>query len=78
MGNNIRTPKTKYFGHGSVSFYVKDKQVYYKVWLWLHDGTTHFLYKDAKFEGITLEQILDEVKSHSFTSVEVENWILNY
>ena len=75
MGNNIRTPKTKYFSHGSVSFYVQDKQIYYKVWLWLHDGTTHFLYKDAKFEGITVDEIIAEVTRQSFTSTveEIEN-----
>ena len=70
MGN-IRTPKTVYFKQGSLSFYVKDKQIYYKVWLWLHDGLTHFLYKDAKFEGITVTEILQEVQSHSFSSVGV-------
>ena len=34
MGN-IRTPKTKYFKNGVVSFYVMNKTIYFKVWLWL-------------------------------------------
>ena len=70
MGNIIRTPKTKYFSHGSVSFYVQDKQIYYKVWLWLNDGTTHFLYKDAEFEGITVDEIIADVTRQSFTTVK--------
>ena len=71
MGNNIRTPKTKYFSHGSISFYVKDKQIYYKVKLWNDKGTLQILYKDAKFEGITVDEIIAEVTRQSFTTVEV-------
>ena len=79
MGN-IRTPKTRYFKHGSVSFYVKDKQVYYKIKLWNNEGTTHFTFKEGKFENITIEDLINEVQLsffkeglQSFTSVEVVN-----
>ena len=67
MGNNIRTPKTAYFKHGLVSFYVKNKQIHYRVWVWSADGLNKFLFKDAKFEGITVDQIIADATSPSFT-----------
>ena len=73
MGNIIRTPKTRYFKHGLVSFYVKNKQIHYRVWVWSADGLNKFLFKDAKFEGITVDQIIADATSPSFTSVEVVN-----
>ena len=72
MGNIIRTPKTRYFKHGSISFYVQNKQIHYKIKLWNKEGTSHFVFEDAKFEGITVDEILAEVTQQTFTNVEVE------
>lgn len=79
MGNNIRTPKTRYFKQGSISYYVQNKQIYYKIKLWNKEGTNQFVFEDGKFENITEAQLIDKVQlqvfkegSQSFTSVEVE------
>ena len=75
MGN-VRTPKPHYFNNGVIEFYVKNKQIYYKVKLWLKDGSTQFLFKEGKFENITIPQLIDEVQvsilaSQNFSSVGV-------
>lgn len=50
MGN-IRTPKPQYFKCGVVEFYVKNKQIHYKVWLWLVDGTSQFELSTGRYES---------------------------
>ena len=75
MGS-IRTPKPHYFNNGVIEFYVKNKQIYYQVKLWLKDGLTQFLFKEGKFENITVNQLVDDVQvsilaSHSFSNVVV-------
>ena len=78
MGN-IRTPKLKYFENGVVTFYVMDKTVYFKIWLWLKDGLKQFEYMRGKYKSD--EQINELVNQalQSFSNVGViENWeILN-
>ncbi len=56
MGS-IRTPKPHYFNNGVIEFYVKNKQIYYQVKLWLKDGLTHVQ--------------VSILASHSFSSVGV-------
>ena len=73
MGN-IRTPKTKYFKNGVVSFYVMDKTVYFKVWLWLKDGLTQFEYTRGKYESDNQINNIVNQALQTFTTVEgIEN-----
>ena len=72
MGN-IRSPKPKYFQNGVVNFYVMNKVIYFKVWLWLKDGLKQFELTRGKYES---DQQIDEIiikalfTQQSFTSVE--------
>lgn len=68
MGN-IRTPKPVYFKCGMVEFYVKEKVIYYKVWLWLVDGLSEFEYGRGKYESDNQIKELIKTALQSFSSV---------
>jgi hypothetical protein len=70
MGN-IRVPKNHYFKYGVVQFYVKSKEIHFKIYLWIENGSKRILIRDSKF-NITIEQIIAEIPTQSFTNVEVE------
>lgn len=70
MGN-IRTPKPVYFKCGVVEFFVKNKQIHYKAWLWLIDGTSQFEYKRGKYESDDQINALIKNTLQSFSSVGV-------
>ena len=70
MGN-LRVPKNHYFKYGLVQFYAKNKEIYFRVYLWINNGSTRILFRDSKF-NVSLEEILAEAKgSQTFTNVEV-------
>jgi len=72
MGN-LRVPKNKYFKHGVVQFYAKNKEIYFRVYLWIENGSKRILFRDSKF-NITLDEILVEAKgSQLFTNIEVQS-----
>jgi len=70
MGN-IRTPKTIYKNGLVISFFVEDKEIYYKIRKWNKEGTNLALLEVDKIGYRTPQQILDSALQ-SFTSVEVE------
>lgn len=70
MGN-IRTPKPRYFTHGIIEFYVKDKQIYYKGLLWLKDGLFQFEFAKGKYESDDqIQQIINKALQN-FSNVMV-------
>ena len=69
MGN-LRVPKNHYFKYGLIQFYAKKKEIYYKVYLWIENGSKRILVRDSKF-NITVDQIIAEIPTQSFTNVEV-------
>jgi hypothetical protein len=67
MGN-IHTPKTIY-GNGLVmEFYVKNKQVFYKLSKWVDLGSNLSLIESAKLENQKPEDIMNKAQQ-SFTGV---------
>ena len=70
MGS-IRTPKPEYFKCGMVEFYVKNKEIHYKIWLWLVDGTSQFEYQRGKYESDEQIKRLIQSTLHNFSSVGV-------
>ncbi len=53
----MRTPKPYYFKHGVVVFFVKDKQIHYKVIKWSEDGFFSWVYGIGKYDG-NIERII--------------------
>ena len=68
MGN-LRVPKNHYFKYGVVQFYAKNKEIHFKVYLWIENGSKRILVRDSKF-NITLDEILAEATSQTFTEVK--------
>ena len=58
MGN-IRTPKTIYKDGLVISFYVENKQVYYKISRWNKEGTNLALLEKGKFTKLTDQEVLN-------------------
>lgn len=70
MGN-IHTPKPEYFKCGVVEFYVKKKQIYFKVSLWLIDGFTQYELLTGKYESKSQIENIIKQALQSFSSVGV-------
>ena len=69
MGN-VRTPKTIYKNGLVITFYVENKEIYYKISKWNKDGTNLALLEQNKLADMTAQQILDYALQ-SFSSVGV-------
>lgn len=47
----MRTPRPYYFKFGVVEFFVKNKEIHYKVKKWTENGLSQYLYKTGKYDG---------------------------
>ena len=68
MGN-IRSPKVLY-KHGVVmEFYVKNKEIHYKIFVWSKDGMNRSLLEEDALNGRDYIQVFNQALQ-KFTSVE--------
>lgn len=47
----MRTPRPHYFKFGVVEFFVKNKEIHYRVKKWNENGLNQYLYKTGKYDG---------------------------
>ena len=58
-----RTPRPRYFEHGTVEFYTKNNELYYRVLIWSNDGLNLSLIEQNSLGKKTPDEIANEVKN---------------